>query len=121
MGTVKKHKNEATPNTAWHHYTIGRVVSNLTCKIGKDNSIHPTMFVELFGGLKVLALTNMQDVQKGMYVGVRIARSRGRQIIYTAFELNQSACNMIAEAADYIKSGNVAANVSDIDYDELPF
>lgn len=82
-------------------YTIGRVISEPATYVNKD-TYYLTSYVELFGGMKVSALAGKQEYKKGGYVGVRITPKGNGEATYHVFELNEAACDMICDAANYI-------------------
>ncbi|MBQ8621806.1 MAG: hypothetical protein IJ422_05790 [Oscillospiraceae bacterium] len=83
------------------YYTIGRVVSEPTAHVTKG-SFYLTVYVELFGGMRVSALAGKQEISKGMHVGVRITPKAKGETTYNVFALNDEACSMIKGAAAYI-------------------
>ena len=99
-----------TKRTA-NYYTLGRVASAPTSHVSKD-AYYLTSYVELFGGMKVSALAGKQEYKKGIYVGVRITPKGNGEATYHAFELNEAACDMICDAASFIRED---------DDDSLPF
>jgi len=94
------------------YYTLGRVISEPATHVCKD-TYYLTVYVELFGGMRVSALAGKQKISKGMYVGVRITPKAKGEATYNAFALNDEACSMIQGAAAYIGG--------DDDSEELPF
>ena len=84
------------------YYTIGRVISEPATHVCKD-SFYRTVYVELFGGMRVSALAGTQEISKGMYVGVRCTPKGKGDTTYTVFGFNEAARTMIKSAASYIE------------------
>ena len=53
-----------------NYYTLGRVIGNPMSRISGDK-VYQTVYVELFGGMRVSAIAGTQEISKGMFVGVR--------------------------------------------------
>lgn len=99
-----------------NYYTLGRVVSTPAAHVGKEEKIYQTVYIELFGGMKVSALAGVLELTKGMYVGVKITPKKDGQATYNVFPFNADAEEMIIGAASYIDAPARA------EYDEeLPF
>ena len=100
-------------NSLW--YTFGRVVSPPTERQSKDGKAYSTVYVELFGGMRVSALAGKEKYSKGDYVGVKITPKAKGQAAYNAMPLNDDARDMIIGAAKFIDAPTCA------DDEELPF
>ena len=104
-------------NSLW--YTLGRVVSTPTERQSKDGKAYSTVYVELFGGMRVSALAGKQQLNKGDYVGVKITPKAKGQAAYNVVQLNADAEEMILDAASFIDEPS-HSRVDDDD-DLLPF
>ena len=87
-------------NSLW--YTLGRVVSTPTERQSKDGKAYSTVYVELFGGMRVSALAGKQQLNKGDYVGIKITPKSKGQAAYNVMPLNDDARDMIIGAARFI-------------------
>lgn len=99
-------------------YTLGRVISTPTKRQSKDGKAYSTVYVELFGGMRVSALTGA-ELSKDMYVGVKITPKKDGQAAYSVILLDEKAKDMILGAASYIDAP-ARARVDDDD-ELLPF
>ena len=88
-------------NRTANYYTLGRVISPPTPRTNGDK-VYQTVYVELFGGMRVSAIAGTQEISKGMYVGVRCTPKGKGETTYTIFAFNDEACSMIKGAATYI-------------------
>ena len=96
-------------------YTLGRVVSTPTERQSKDGKAYSTVYVELFGGMRVSALAGKQQLNKGDYVGIKITPKPKGQAAYNVMPLNDDARDMIIGAARFIDAPTC------VDDEELPF
>lgn len=94
-----------------NYYTMGRVIGNPMSHISGDK-VYQTVYVELFGGMRVSAIAGTQEISKGMFVGVRCTPKGKGDTTYTVFGFNDDARTMIKGAASYIDA---------TDDDLLPF
>lgn len=99
-----------TKRTA-NYYTLGCVVSAPASHVS-GSKVYQTVYVELFGGMRVSAIAGTQEISKGMYVGVRCTPKGKGDTTYTVFGFNDDARTMIKGAASYIDA---------TDDDLLPF
>lgn len=91
-----------TKRTA-NYYTLGRVMSAPIPRVSGDKA-YQTVYVELFGGMRVSAIAGAQEISKGMYVGVRCTPKGKGDTTYTVFGFNEDARTMIKSAASYIEA-----------------
>ena len=91
-----------TKRTA-NYYTLGRVASAPTSHVS-GSKVYQTVYVELFGGMRVSAIAGTQEISKGMYVGVRCTPKSNGETTYTVFGFNDAAQTMIKSAAAYIET-----------------
>ena len=107
-------------NVTW--YTLGRVVSTPTVRQSKDGKSYSTLYVELFGGMRVSALAGNGQYSKGDYVGVKIT-PKGTQAAYSIMQLNDQAAVMIVGAHAFLEEPTYrpAVQKEDDDEDLLPF
>lgn len=101
-------------NSLW--YTLGRVVSTPTERQSKDGKAYSTVYVELFGGMRVSALAGKEKYSKGDYVGIKIIPKAKGQAAYNVIPLNDDARDMIIGAALFIDTPARAEHD-----EELPF
>lgn len=92
-------------NRTTNYYTLGRVISAPIPRVSGDKA-YQTVYVELFGGMRVSAIAGAQEISKGMYVGVRCTPKGKGDTTYTVFGFNEDARTMIKSAASYIESEN---------------
>ena len=98
-------------NLTTNYYTLGRVMSAPIPRVSGDK-VYQTVYVELFGGMRVSAIAGTHEISKGMYVGVRCTPKGKGDTTYTVIEFNDDARTMIKSAASYIEAA---------DDDLLPF
>ena len=91
-----------TKRTA-NYYTLGCVLSAPANHVS-GNKVYQTVYVELFGGMRVSAIAGTQEISKGMYVGVRCTPKSNGETTYTVFGFNDAAQTMIKSAAAYIET-----------------
>ena len=95
-------ENTMTKRTA-NYYTLGYVVSAPASHVS-GSKVYQTVYVELFGGMRVSAIAGTQEISKGMYVGVRCTPKGNGETTYTVFGFNDAAQAMIKSAAAYIEA-----------------
>ena len=101
-------------NSYW--YTLGRVISEPTEHKSKGGKTYTTVYVELFGGMRVSALAGKEKYSKGDYVGIKITPKAKGQAAYNVVPLNDAAQEMIIGAALFIDTP------ARVEHDEeLPF
>ncbi len=112
-------------------YNLGRVISVPTKHIRKSGGTYNTVYIELFGKMRVSAYAGTQTTHIGMYVCVKITPGHNGQTMYTVMPLDDGAKDMIFDAASYLADDcEIPCNddctyetTSDADDDEdlLPF
>lgn len=86
------------------HYTVGRVVSEPTAHISKDEHVYLIALVYLLGGMTISALVSSANISNGSYVCVRITAKADGNTTYNCFALNDSAKAMLFGATAYLKA-----------------
>lgn len=104
-------------------YTLGRIISDPSERQSKSGKSYKTVYVELFGGMRVSALAGAHEIHKGDFVGMKITPTSNGQAAYHIIPLDASAEEMLLGAVSYLQSTptTVTKPSDDDDVPELPF